>query len=99
LKTSRLPGFNPAKDATGKIIFDATTCRSAGIDFVHDNARTADKYLIETMGAGCGWIDYDADGLLDLYLVNSAPTRIYAPKHRCAAPVSKQRRWDIRQCY
>ena len=54
--------------------------RSAGIAFQHDNAGSAEKYLIETMGAGCGWIDYDQDGLLDLYLVNSAATRVYSPK-------------------
>lgn len=54
--------------------------RNAGITFVHDNAATPEKYLIETMGAGCAWIDYDQDGLLDLYLVNSAATAIYAPK-------------------
>jgi enediyne biosynthesis protein E4 len=56
--------------------------KSAGIRFIHDNAATAEKYLIETMGAGCGWIDYDADGLLDLYLVNSAATKLYKPKAR-----------------
>jgi hypothetical protein len=55
--------------------------RSAGIAFVHDNAASAEKYLIETMGAGCAWIDYDQDGLLDLYLVNSAATRAYKPPH------------------
>ncbi len=54
--------------------------RTAGITFVHDNAATPEKYLIETMGAGCAWIDYDQDGLLDLYLVNSAATRAYTPK-------------------
>jgi len=54
--------------------------KSAGITFIHDNAATPEKYLIETMGSGCGWIDYDADGLLDLYLVNSAATSIYKPK-------------------
>jgi len=54
---------------------------SAGIQFRHDNAASPEKYLIETMGAGCGWIDYDQDGLLDLYLVNSAPTRVYRPAH------------------
>ncbi len=32
------------------------------------------------MGAGCGWIDYNQDGLLDLYLVNSAPTQAYSTK-------------------
>jgi hypothetical protein len=60
--------------------------RFAGISFVHDNAASPEKYLIETMGAGCAWIDYDQDGLLDLYLVNSAATPVYTPKHplRCA---------------
>ena len=32
------------------------------------------------MGSGCGWIDYDQNGLLDLYLVNGAETRVYKPK-------------------
>jgi hypothetical protein len=53
----------------------------AGIDFRHDNAASSDKYLIETMGSGCGWIDYDQDGLLDLYLVNGAATHLYKPAH------------------
>lgn len=52
----------------------------SGIHFVHDNAATPQKYLIETMGAGCGWIDYNNDGFMDLYLVNGAATPIYTPK-------------------
>src|SRR5215475_6875779 len=54
--------------------------RSAGITFQHDNAASPEKYLIETMGSGCGWIDYNQDGLLDLYLANGAATKIYTPK-------------------
>jgi hypothetical protein len=54
---------------------------ASGITFQHDNAASAEKYLIETMGSGCGWIDYDQNGLLDLYLVNGAATRLYMPKH------------------
>ncbi|MGC1618912.1 MAG: CRTAC1 family protein [Candidatus Acidiferrum sp.] len=53
---------------------------SAGLHFQHDNAASAEKYLIETMGSGCGWIDYDQNGLLDLYLVNGAATRLYTPR-------------------
>jgi len=53
---------------------------SSGITFRHDNAGSPEKYLIETMGSGCGWIDFNQDGLLDLYLVNGAATRAYAPK-------------------
>ena len=55
--------------------------RASGIAFQHDNAASPEKYLIETMGSGCGWIDYDQDGLLDLYLVNSAATKAYKPAH------------------
>ena len=55
--------------------------QSVGIDFRHDNAASSEKYLIETMGSGCGWIDYDQDGLLDLYLANGAATRLYKPAH------------------
>src|SRR5262245_36822024 len=52
----------------------------AGLTFLHDNAATPEKYLIETMGAGCAWIDFNQDGLLDIYLVNSAATTAYRPK-------------------
>jgi hypothetical protein len=54
---------------------------AAGIAFKHDNAASKDKYLIETMGSGAGWLDYDNDGYLDLYLANSAATKVYAPPH------------------
>ena len=54
--------------------------QSSGITFRHDNAATKAKYLIETMGSGCGWLDYDQDGLFDLYLVNGAATSAYSPK-------------------
>jgi hypothetical protein len=53
---------------------------SAGIGFVHENAASPEKYLIETMGAGCAWIDYDQDGLLDIYFANSTRTQLFVPK-------------------
>ncbi len=53
--------------------------RESGIDFVHENAATADKYLIETMGGGAAWLDYDGDRNLDLYLANSAATDKFDP--------------------
>ncbi len=52
----------------------------SGITFVQDSTQTDEKYYLETMGTGVGWIDYDQDGLLDLYFVQSAATDIYKPQ-------------------
>jgi enediyne biosynthesis protein E4 len=41
-----------------------------GIDFILQNSPTAQKYLIETMPGGAALLDYNNDGLLDLFLVN-----------------------------
>jgi enediyne biosynthesis protein E4 len=69
-----------ASEMTASTVVFRDIAKSAGISFVHDNAATAEKYLIETMGSGCGWIDYDGDGLLDIYLVNSSATPLYKPR-------------------
>ena len=42
----------------------------AGIHFVHNNGAFGKKYLPETMGPGCAFIDYDNDGWPDILLVN-----------------------------
>lgn len=41
----------------------------AGIDFEYDNGMTGEYYFVEIMGAGVGLLDFDNDGLLDIYLV------------------------------
>ena len=74
--------FNP--ENRSRVTFVDVAAR-AGIAFRHDNASSTEKYLIETMGSGCGWIDYDQNGLLDLYLVNGAATRLTRPSSLCAA--------------
>src|SRR5262245_3479519 len=42
----------------------------SGIQFRHENSPTPDKYLVETMGSGGAFIDYDSDGFLDIFLIN-----------------------------
>jgi hypothetical protein len=42
----------------------------AGLRFRHETGAFGKKYLPETMGAGCAWLDYDGDERPDLFLVN-----------------------------
>jgi enediyne biosynthesis protein E4 len=59
--------------------FDLLTSAESGITWVHHNGRSPEYYLPETTGAGCGFIDYDNDGWLDLYLVNSGKCDFFDP--------------------
>ena len=45
-----------------------------GISFVLDNAMSEEKHMIETMVGGVAVLDYDGDGLTDIYFTNGAPT-------------------------
>ncbi len=42
----------------------------AGVHFIHNNGAFGKKWLPETMGSGCGFIDYDNDGNQDILLIN-----------------------------
>ena len=42
----------------------------AGIRFEHNSGAFGAKYLPETLGPGCAFLDYDGDGWLDILLVN-----------------------------
>ncbi|MFM8283586.1 MAG: CRTAC1 family protein [Planctomycetaceae bacterium] len=51
-------------------VFD-DVARSSGIDFTYDRDVVPDRWLVvEVMGGGVAWIDYDRDGWLDLFLTN-----------------------------
>ena len=52
----------------------------SGIAWVHENALSVQRYLPETTGAGGAFLDFDGDGWMDLYLVNSGPCDFYRPR-------------------
>src|SRR5437870_9806456 len=55
--------------------------QAAGIRFVHNTGAFGKKYLPETLGAGCAFIDYDNDGWPDILIVNGMDW----PGHRRSA--------------
>jgi enediyne biosynthesis protein E4 len=71
-----------ANQGTGAL-FEEIPASASGIGWVHDNAMSANRYLPETMGPGVAFLDYDNDGWMDIYLVNSGPCDFWTP----AAPV------------
>src|SRR5256714_358665 len=52
-----------------RIHFQDITAQS-GIHFMHNNGAFGKKWLPETMGPGCAFLDYDNDGYPDVLLVN-----------------------------
>ncbi|HYP52927.1 MAG TPA: CRTAC1 family protein, partial [Pyrinomonadaceae bacterium] len=61
------------------VTFVEVPAKASGITWVHTNAHSPERWLPETLGAGCAFFDYDGDGWLDVYLVNSGPSDFYAP--------------------
>jgi enediyne biosynthesis protein E4 len=50
----------------------ADVTAAAGIGFRHNTGAFGAKFLPETLGPGCAFLDYDGDGWLDILLVNGA---------------------------
>jgi enediyne biosynthesis protein E4 len=58
-QSAAIPGFRLA---------DVTN--AAGIQFRHNSGAYGGKLLPETLGSGCAFLDYDADGWQDILLIN-----------------------------
>jgi enediyne biosynthesis protein E4 len=86
LHTAALAGgaaLLPPLRVTGRAdnaLFEEVPAARSGIRWVHDNAMSEFRYLPETCGSGCAFLDYDNDGWMDIYLVNSGPSDFYTPK-------------------
>jgi hypothetical protein len=64
----------------GAALFREIPPERSGIAWVHENALSPQRYLPETTGAGGAIFDFDNDGWMDIYLVNSGPCDLYRPR-------------------
>ncbi len=60
--------------ATQTIVLTDVTS-STGIDFVHTDGGSGQRYVVETVSAGLALFDYDNDNDIDVYLLNGAPLK------------------------
>ena len=61
------------------VTFEEVPAKRSGINWIHNNAHSNDRHLPETVGAGCAFFDYDNDGWMDIYLVNSGSSDFFTP--------------------
>ncbi|QQS45610.1 MAG: CRTAC1 family protein [Acidobacteriota bacterium] len=62
------------------VTFVEVPLAAAGITWVHDNGHSPDRHLPETCGGGGIFFDYDNDGWMDIYFVNSGPSDFFKPE-------------------
>ena len=76
------PAFSFALPAAVTVppLFEKIPATASGITWRHVSGRSSESYLPETTGAGCAFLDYDNDGWMDIYLVNSGKCDFFDPQ-------------------
>ena len=77
-------GQSIGADQAAAIRFETISPLQSGIGWQHVNAQSDERHLPETVGAGCAFLDFDDDGWMDIYLVNSGPADFYRPARELA---------------
>ncbi len=78
----RLPAAAVQPEPGGELgvpLFEEVPSSKSGIAWVHTNAMSPERYLPETLPPGVAFLDYDNDGWMDIYLVNTGPCDFYKP--------------------
>ena len=71
----------------------------AGIRFPHNSGAFGEKYLPETLGPGCAFLDYDNDGWQDILLINGMDWPGHRKQRSTMQPVSQQSQRHIHRCH
>src|SRR3954453_19937055 len=90
-------GLRGADPSPGFRLTDVT--KQSGIRFLHDIGPSGHKYLPETLGPGCAFLDYDGDGWQDILLINSgssAPALYRNNRDGTFRDVTRQAGLDVR---
>jgi enediyne biosynthesis protein E4 len=66
-------GLLPMQAQSAPPLFEEVPPAKSGIGWAHENGFSAPHYLPESMGPGVAFFDFDNDGWMDIFLVNSGP--------------------------
>lgn len=69
-----------------------------GIDFTYDNGASPKALMVESTGGGCGWVDFDRDGWLDLYLPQGGQPDAIEESVRPSDALFRQRSGTFADC-
>src|SRR6266516_7589374 len=72
--------FSAALPPASTTAFEEIPASASGISWTHVSGRSPMAHLPETVGAGCAFVDYDNDGWMDIYFVNSGKCDFFDPQ-------------------
>jgi len=85
-------GLSGAGARAESFLFEEVPPATSGIFWIHDNAMSPMRYLPEALGPGCAFLDFDNDGWMDIYLVNTGPSDFHTPRTAARSALYKNNR-------
>jgi hypothetical protein len=77
---------------SGTALFEEIDPKTSGIVWAHENAMSDKRHLPETLGPGVAFFDFDNDGWMDIFLINSGPAHFYKPPKRLSHALYRNNR-------
>lgn len=74
----------PSEKSLLRITRFENVAKTLGLSFAYANGTSPKQLMVESTGAGCGWLDYDGDGWNDLYLCQGGAPDAADPNSRPA---------------